>query len=268
MFADHTTPAGSFPQPWDTLAPGYLPVDITPPELTGAGLAESVADGWAELGETPYAVTDWPARQAAALVHFDMCGGVPLNPAGRTGRIGRNLGHWGENAAADAIVIADTGTGRHLLMIRRADCGLWALPGGKAESGERPRQTAVRELAEETGLDLEGHLSTEIWRGVVDGDPRNTDWAWMATTAHLFQIRANRLPEVAGLDDATEATWWPCGGKGLLHLVDRLGRARALFTAHLPLLWTAHRHLTEESPLAAPVVGPGTMIGKVAPDGH
>ncbi|MDI6101887.1 NUDIX domain-containing protein [Actinoplanes sp. NEAU-A12] len=262
MFADPTPPPGRFPRPWDTPAPGYLPADITPPELTGAGLAASVADGWAEPGETPFDVTDWPERQTAALVPFPLTAGMlPLNPAGRTGRVGRALGHWGENAAADAIVIADTGTERWLLMIRRSDCGLWALPGGKADPGERPRQTAVRELAEETGLDLEGHVSTEIWRGVVDGDPRNSDWAWMATTAHLFRVRVNQLPEVAGWDDATEAKWWPCDGKGMLHLVDRLGRARVLFTAHLPLLWTAHRHLADGSPLAAPVVGPGTTGG-------
>jgi 8-oxo-dGTP diphosphatase len=33
--------------------------------------------------------------------------------------------------------------------------GYWALPGGRAESGENAEQTAVREVKEETGIDVE-----------------------------------------------------------------------------------------------------------------
>ncbi len=40
-------------------------------------------------------------------------------------------------------------------LIRRADNGRWALPGGYAEVGSSPRENAVRELHEETGLEAE-----------------------------------------------------------------------------------------------------------------
>ncbi len=40
----------------------------------------------------------------------------------------------------------------HLLLVRRADNGQWALPGGTLEWGETLRRSIVRELAEEAGV--------------------------------------------------------------------------------------------------------------------
>jgi 8-oxo-dGTP pyrophosphatase MutT (NUDIX family) len=41
-----------------------------------------------------------------------------------------------------------------ILLLRRAD-GLWSVPGGGLEPGERLDQAAVREVREETGLEVE-----------------------------------------------------------------------------------------------------------------
>jgi len=41
-----------------------------------------------------------------------------------------------------------------ILLLRRAD-GLWSVPGGGIEPGERLDQAAVREVREETGLEVE-----------------------------------------------------------------------------------------------------------------
>ncbi|WP_431035822.1 NUDIX domain-containing protein [Streptomyces sp. P6-2-1] len=54
--------------------------------------------------------------------------------------------------AASAFV--SDGEGRVLLQ-RRADSGLWALPGGGMEAGESLPEAAVREVREETGLVVE-----------------------------------------------------------------------------------------------------------------
>ncbi len=50
------------------------------------------------------------------------------------------------------VVIRDTQG--HILLERRSDCGWWGLPGGSLEVGESITQTAIREVKEETGLDI------------------------------------------------------------------------------------------------------------------
>lgn len=54
--------------------------------------------------------------------------------------------------SASAIVTDEHG---RILLIKRRDNTLWALPGGGHEIGETIEQTAVREVKEETGLDVE-----------------------------------------------------------------------------------------------------------------
>lgn len=54
--------------------------------------------------------------------------------------------------AADVVVLADGGT--RVLLVRNAGRGSWSPPGGGRERPESVRACAVRETAEETGLDL------------------------------------------------------------------------------------------------------------------
>jgi 8-oxo-dGTP pyrophosphatase MutT (NUDIX family) len=44
--------------------------------------------------------------------------------------------------------------GDRLLLTRRSDNGEWCLPGGGVDPGERPSETATREVLEETGLTI------------------------------------------------------------------------------------------------------------------
>jgi len=54
--------------------------------------------------------------------------------------------------AASAILWDQAG---QVLLIRRSDNGRWALPGGMMEPGERIADCLVREVREETGLEVE-----------------------------------------------------------------------------------------------------------------
>ena len=52
--------------------------------------------------------------------------------------------------SASAVVMDDG----KILLQRRSDTGLWALPGGAMEIGETIGEAAIRETKEETGLDV------------------------------------------------------------------------------------------------------------------
>jgi 8-oxo-dGTP pyrophosphatase MutT (NUDIX family) len=54
--------------------------------------------------------------------------------------------------SASAIVTDELG---RILLVKRGDNTLWALPGGGHDIGETIEQTAIREVKEETGLDVE-----------------------------------------------------------------------------------------------------------------
>ncbi|TGN72211.1 NUDIX domain-containing protein [Streptomyces bauhiniae] len=224
---------------WSTDWPAYAPEDVTPPELRPQALALGVPD-WAEAAPTPADVHDWARRRKAALVPYELdARGWPLHPQGRTGRTGRNLGKWGENQAADPIVVAGTGRNRQVLLITRSDILVEAIPGGMVDPGETAPMALVRELREETGVDLSDHQPIILGRDVVD-DWRASDHAWVASTSALYLLPAT--VSAAGADDALEATWWPFGSLDQLDAtVSAAGRT--LYAAHRPLLQRALDHL-------------------------
>jgi ADP-ribose pyrophosphatase YjhB (NUDIX family) len=145
--------------------------------------------------------------------------------------------HVGPNPTVDVVVTRDapggggegsTGVTREVLLVRRdpdAPCEArkWALPGGFVLT-DAPRGTpwqpgketlpaaCVRELREETGLDVRELESRLVPVGTYEGngrDPRDTPTAWCRSSAfalHLPPALAS-LP-LAGGDDACDARWF------------------------------------------------------------
>jgi ADP-ribose pyrophosphatase len=208
----------------------------THPDVAAIGVAE----GWAEP-ETDPARIDWPPRQASAAITFGVVDGRPVNPCEQTGiRYGRNeMGFWGENLMADALVTCSNigGTIRWLLMIERDDGRGYAVPGGHVEPGESPVQAAVRELAEETGLEV--HVSAaEASEPRYVPDPRASDEAWAVTVPVRIDLgRCGPLPEVRPGDDARRAGWAPATSYAELtaYLGTLCGGGR-VFAAHTDML--------------------------------
>ena len=100
--------------------------------------------------------------------------------------------------AAAAIVINERD---EVLLIRRGHApskGKWSLPGGSVQPAETPDQAALREVREESGLEVE--ISTELWRITVALPP-----------AHEFDLvgfLANYSGgEPVAADDAELARW-------------------------------------------------------------
>jgi 8-oxo-dGTP diphosphatase len=109
----------------------------------------------------------------------------------------------------DFVVLA-AGAPPRLLLVERANdpfAGRWALPGGFVEEGERVLGAALRELAEETGLELEharGRADPELL-GVYDTpgrDPRG------ATVSVVYSALVDAPADVRGADDARDARWF------------------------------------------------------------
>jgi ADP-ribose pyrophosphatase len=195
---------------WDADLPGYKPPYYVSPVVLKNDCTADPA-GWADPEEISR-VREIPEESFSGPLSFDEAG-RPMNPVGRTGIAGRGLlGKWGPNYAADPIITRINGaTGMvEMLAVQRRDNGQWAIPGGMVDKGEEVSKTLARELQEETGVVLdmsEGHL---IYRGYID-DPRNTDNAWMETTAkhlHLPPETADRMNLQAG-SDAKAVRWLP-----------------------------------------------------------
>lgn len=104
----------------------------------------------------------------------------------------------------------------HILLVRRKHApgeGLWALPGGFLEPGERLRDAALRELVEETSIDLPpGLLEGCIGEGVVFDHPGRSLRG--RTITHAFTVDLDKrdkkpgTPKVTGSDDASEAKFF------------------------------------------------------------
>lgn len=85
---------------------------------------------------------------------------------------------------------AQTADGRWLL-IRRADTGAWALPGGTLEWGEPLRTALVRELLEEAGVDT---LDGGTLEGVYSAPERDPRFHAVTVVVHVRVSPPSRPP--------------------------------------------------------------------------
>jgi ADP-ribose pyrophosphatase YjhB (NUDIX family) len=126
--------------------------------------------GLAQLGLTyatdPYDKARYHELLALAAAGYEPFTGVPS--AEIIDRFAREVGYITPKVGVDGAVFSPDGT--ELLVIRRADNGRWALPGGWADLGQTAAESVARELREETLLE------------VTVGDVINVDTVLAGTT--------------------------------------------------------------------------------------
>lgn len=110
---------------------------------------------------------------------------------------------------ADAVVQVSG----HVLLIQRGGdvgYGLWAVPGGFVNEGERIYPAALRELKEETSLAfLRSTMKGALRSSAVFDHPLRSPRGRIVTQAFHFVFGPGNLPEVHARDDAMEARWVP-----------------------------------------------------------
>lgn len=141
---------------------------------------------------------------------------------------GSPLRYSGENPTSSAVVTRMIDGQQQVLLIKRNDeqteGGKWGLPGGfidtdakKGEAFKPGKETeleaAIREVKEETGLDLSG-----VGKNMIEGlgmfdksknkDPRNTKTSWVLSHMFGFQIDPELGDAIEGVDDAEAAKWF------------------------------------------------------------
>ena len=103
---------------------------------------------------------------------------------------GGNLSHVSPIVGAEAAVFRN----ERILLIRREDNGLWAMPGGLTDVGETWAQSAERELREEAGVqgratELLGVFDSRLWGSRNKYQFYSSVW--------LVHVEVNQIP-VAG----------------------------------------------------------------------
>ncbi|KAK3101394.1 hypothetical protein FSP39_003210, partial [Pinctada imbricata] len=174
--------------------------------------------------------------------------GLPLNPKGRTGMVGRGLlGRYGPNHSGDPVVTRwkrdDKGQrmrqdGKYMLefvAIQRKDNNLWSLPGGMCEPGQKVYECLKAEFTEEAlgslindekkkdEINKKLHIifenGKEIYKGYAD-DPRNTDNAWIETLVYNYHDEEGSVLSKFVLragETVEAASWLPVSGSRTLH---------------------------------------------------
>jgi len=172
---------------------------------------------------------------AAAGRHAAALAASPANAGGQAAGLTYDL-----ERSCVRVVLQDAG-GRILLFRAQLDSRSsqhwWELPGGGIEPGESYQQTAVRELAEETGLQVSpAQVGPPRWRRTATWTARGIRRLQHEVVVPV-RLDADRPPITDGgrtpeeLEEYTQARWWEIG--------DLLTSAERFYPGQLPALLPA-----------------------------
>lgn len=114
---------------------------------------------------------------------------------------GRRL--YPEKPLVGGVLIQDDD--RYLLINRAAepDTGLWSIPGGVVELGERAKEAAMREAFEETGLEVEIVGVLGVVDKIVEGDGNGIKFHFVIVDYLAYPVGGS----LEASSDALDARW-------------------------------------------------------------
>ncbi|XP_075140952.1 transient receptor potential cation channel subfamily M member 2 [Leptodactylus fuscus] len=212
-----------FPVPDEKVSWKVEFVIYNPPFYTTIRKDKHFHDPYTDSPETlqkiNYNTIDGTINRQSYCATYVVQDGLPLNPFGRTGLRGRGSLCWfGPNHAIHYIITQwkrnkDGSISRkksmkqlEILAIKHISSEHWALPGGSLEPGETlPHK--LKRIIKYKFLETFHNLlneSVEVYKGYVD-DPRNTDNAWIETTALSLHFERQDDPLLLQLNQNIEA---------------------------------------------------------------
>ncbi|WP_432503366.1 NUDIX hydrolase N-terminal domain-containing protein [Kineococcus arenarius] len=162
--------------------------------LAQDGLAYSVGDATKDYDTARYRqITELAAGLLASV------SGTPVEELRLV--LGRDAGYATPKVDVRAGVVDER---ERLLMLRERSDGLWSLPGGWVDPGDRPGEAAVREVLEETGYPVEPVKLVAVW----ERDVRGKQPPLPVSVFHLFFLCRPVGEPVAAQDLETLEVGW------------------------------------------------------------
>lgn len=134
-------------------------------------------------------------------------------------RLWNEFGYVTAKVGADAAIFDQDGS---ILLMERVDSGAWCLPCGWVEPGERPIETVLREVREETGLEVEVGPLVGLFTRMPSAayGPH-----WMIAVVHLCDVTGGALTLS---HEGTDLRYWRIDEVGDWH-ADHETYARAAY---------------------------------------
>ncbi|MEN8237349.1 MAG: NUDIX hydrolase [Pseudomonadota bacterium] len=114
----------------------------------------------------------------------------------------KEIPKWFESQVS--VAIGWIKCGDEFLFLQRSsksrDPFVWAVPGGKVEQDETPLQGMVREMQEETSLNLQAELIKDLGAFYV----KTPEWRY---TYHMFFIEFQKKPQVVITPEHHDFKW-------------------------------------------------------------
>lgn len=178
-----------------------IPDDAPPPQVLEVD-GSTAAAAWHPVRELEHGRV--PTAPVVRVGLAALAAGPPVGPLAAARRHQR-LGAYAVVLRGDAVLLTRISSRGHHI-------GSWTLPGGGVDHGEDPRAAVVREVAEETGLEVVAGMLLDVhavhFTGLApDGELEDFHGVHLIFAGTVVGATSARVSEIDGTTDAVQ--WVP-----------------------------------------------------------